>query len=139
MSARSIPDSSLSRSRMAGDGVTTATVAAARMPTAARHEPPTDSPPSEPGNTRVDEVSPVLQRQADLSHASGSAELVRDDARDAVRSQTAVAVAYWYQRHPDMHPADIAARIGRSERTVPAAPPTIRPADHERQRRSFNS
>ena len=34
------------------------------------------------------------------------------------RRETAAAVAYWHQRHPDMHPADIAARIGRSERTV---------------------
>jgi predicted transcriptional regulator len=35
-----------------------------------------------------------------------------------VPSGTAAAVAYWYRRHPQMHPAEIADRIGRSERTV---------------------
>ncbi|MGQ5263323.1 DUF2637 domain-containing protein [Micromonospora sp. ZYX-F-536] len=35
-----------------------------------------------------------------------------------VPSETAGAVAYWYWREPNLHPADIAARIGRSERTV---------------------
>ncbi|SCG59814.1 DUF2637 domain-containing protein [Micromonospora halophytica] len=31
---------------------------------------------------------------------------------------TAGAVAYWYRQDPSLHPADIATRIGRSERTV---------------------
>ncbi|MCT2280477.1 DUF2637 domain-containing protein [Micromonospora chalcea] len=35
-----------------------------------------------------------------------------------VPSDTAGAVAYWYQQNPSLHPADIATRIGRSERTV---------------------
>jgi predicted transcriptional regulator len=35
-----------------------------------------------------------------------------------VTSKTAAAVAYWYRQDPDLHPAEIAARIGRSERTV---------------------
>ncbi|WP_433612594.1 hypothetical protein ACQP2P_01770 [Dactylosporangium sp. CA-139114] len=47
----------------------------------------------------------------------------RDGAADhgrheAVPADTAAAVAYWYRRDPSMHPADIAAKIGRSERTV---------------------
>ena len=51
------------------------------------------------------------------------------DADEVVPSGTAAAVAYWYRREPGLHPADIAARIGRSERTVrrywpPAAPPS---------------
>ncbi|TNH29845.1 DUF2637 domain-containing protein [Micromonospora orduensis] len=35
-----------------------------------------------------------------------------------VPSDTAGAVAYWYSQDPSLHPADIATRIGRSERTV---------------------
>ncbi|MGW3607717.1 DUF2637 domain-containing protein [Micromonospora sp. NPDC005161] len=35
-----------------------------------------------------------------------------------VPPETASAVAYWYRREPNLHPAEIAARIGRSERTV---------------------
>ncbi|MEV0811295.1 DUF2637 domain-containing protein [Micromonospora sp. NPDC050200] len=46
---------------------------------------------------------------------------------EAVPSGTAAAVAYWHRRDPDLHPAQIAARIGRSERTVrrhwPPPPP----------------
>ncbi|MFG1888109.1 DUF2637 domain-containing protein [Micromonospora sp. NPDC049051] len=38
--------------------------------------------------------------------------------RDVVPPGTAAAVAYWHRRDPRMHPAQIAARIGRSERTV---------------------
>ncbi|WP_309234131.1 DUF2637 domain-containing protein [Micromonospora sp. ATA51] len=39
-------------------------------------------------------------------------------AEGEVPSKTAAAVAYWYRQDPDLHPAEIAARIGRSERTV---------------------
>jgi hypothetical protein len=43
-----------------------------------------------------------------------------DDGHDdgSVPSETADAVAYWYRRDPNLHPAEIGARIGRSERTV---------------------
>ncbi|MGW0218512.1 DUF2637 domain-containing protein [Micromonospora chokoriensis] len=43
-----------------------------------------------------------------------------DDGRSGVEvpTDTAGAVAYWYHRDPSLHPADIATRIGRSERTV---------------------
>jgi hypothetical protein len=66
---------------------------------------------------------------------------VTDDARtgepgdrygdNVVPADTAAAVAYWYRRDPSLHPADIAARIGRSERTVrrywpPPPPPPAR-------------
>ncbi|MET7968756.1 DUF2637 domain-containing protein [Micromonospora sp. NPDC005305] len=37
---------------------------------------------------------------------------------EPVPSETAAAIAYWHRRDPDLHPAEIAARIGRSERTV---------------------
>jgi hypothetical protein len=43
---------------------------------------------------------------------------VTGDGGDHVPADTAVAVAYWHQRNPQLHPAQIAARIGRSERTV---------------------
>nr|WP_233600029.1 DUF2637 domain-containing protein [Micromonospora sp. M71_S20] len=35
-----------------------------------------------------------------------------------VPPDTAGAVAYWYRQDPSLHPAEIATRIGRSERTV---------------------
>ncbi|MFE9207509.1 hypothetical protein [Micromonospora sp. NPDC007230] len=40
-------------------------------------------------------------------------------------------MAYWHHRDPDLHPAQIAERIGRSERTVrrhwPPPPPPSSP------------
>ncbi|MCZ7421172.1 DUF2637 domain-containing protein [Verrucosispora sp. WMMA2121] len=45
----------------------------------------------------------------DPDHGRSSAEVPPD---------TAGAVAYWYRQDPSLHPADIATRIGRSERTV---------------------
>jgi hypothetical protein len=48
----------------------------------------------------------------------------RDGATEAtctdevVPANTAAAVAYWHRLDPSLHPADIAAKIGRSERTV---------------------
>ncbi|MCO1593779.1 DUF2637 domain-containing protein [Micromonospora sp. RHAY321] len=44
-------------------------------------------------------------------------DAVADDGAPVPRD-TAAAVTYWYRRDPHLHPADIAARIGRSERTV---------------------
>ncbi|MET7399616.1 hypothetical protein ABZS66_39645 [Dactylosporangium sp. NPDC005572] len=44
-----------------------------------------------------------------------------DERRDndaSVPHETAAAVAYWCEQNPGLHPRDIAARIGRSERTV---------------------
>ncbi|GAA3302555.1 hypothetical protein Dvina_51415 [Dactylosporangium vinaceum] len=47
---------------------------------------------------------------------------------DSVPQETAAAVAYWHQREPGLHPRDIGARIGRSERTVRRyLPPTADP------------
>ncbi|MGC9668500.1 DUF2637 domain-containing protein [Planosporangium sp. 12N6] len=37
---------------------------------------------------------------------------------EPVPSDTPAAVAYWYRRDPNLHPAEIGAKIGRSERTV---------------------
>jgi hypothetical protein len=54
---------------------------------------------------------------ADEQTRAGRATLGAEDD-DVVPSGTAAAVAYWYRRHPGMHPAEIGARISRSERTV---------------------
>lgn len=53
-----------------------------------------------------------------------STERLRPGASDnggqkrLVPADTRTAVAFWYQRDPAMHPSEIAAKIGRSERTV---------------------
>ncbi|MCX4387294.1 DUF2637 domain-containing protein [Micromonospora peucetia] len=51
---------------------------------------------------------------ADRRHPHGGA----GGDEEVVPSDTAGAVSYWHRRDPDLHPAQIAARIGRSERTV---------------------
>ncbi|MEU5529366.1 DUF2637 domain-containing protein [Micromonospora chersina] len=66
---------------------------------------PTDAPVPRP--TDSDGASrPELRRAA------------QDANPDDVPTDTAPAVAYWRRRDPTLHPAEIAARIGRSERTV---------------------
>jgi hypothetical protein len=47
---------------------------------------------------------------------SGSDSAAPED--DPIPRQTPAAVAYWRRREPHLHPREIAARIGRSERTV---------------------
>lgn len=53
-----------------------------------------------------------------------------------VPPDTAGAVAYWYRQDPSLHPAEIATRIGRSERTVrrywPPVPRTANGRDTSR-------
>jgi hypothetical protein len=53
---------------------------------------------------------------------------------DGAPAGTAAAVAYWRRRDPTLHPAEIASRIGRSERTVrrhwSAATNGPRPPEH---------
>ncbi|MGC4855067.1 DUF2637 domain-containing protein [Micromonospora sp. DT4] len=58
-------------------------------------------------------VSDTIEYQAHSPNSGDS----RTSA-DEVPSDTAGAVAYWYRHDPSLHPADIATRIGRSERTV---------------------
>jgi hypothetical protein len=53
----------------------------------------------------------VDRRLASATDANGGCS-------EPVPSDTAAAVAYWYELDPHLHPAQIAARIGRSERTV---------------------
>lgn len=65
-------------------------------------------------------------------------DLDPDDGRRSAKvpPDTAGAVAYWYRQDPSLHPADIATRIGRSERTVrrywPPVPRTANRRDTSR-------
>ncbi|MGY0007552.1 DUF2637 domain-containing protein [Micromonospora sp. I033] len=72
-----------------------------------------DTPPARPNNapqprrTNNDGASGPRLPQAAWETNPGDAP-----------TDTAPAVAYWRRRDPTLHPAEIAARIGRSERTV---------------------
>ncbi|SCG38154.1 DUF2637 domain-containing protein [Micromonospora coxensis] len=59
-----------------------------------------------------------------------------DTQAQNVPTTTAAAVAYWRQRDPALHPAEVAARIGKSERTVrrhwPPRTTTRRTSGHPR-------
>jgi hypothetical protein len=48
------------------------------------------------------------------------------DGEQESPTDTAAAVAYWHDKDPTMHPVDIAARIGKSERTVRRYWPPVR-------------
>jgi hypothetical protein len=61
-----------------------------------------------------DDVPPLPGKRDAAPPPDGAGEASGDD----VPLETPAAVAYWYRREPDLHPAEIAARIGRSERTV---------------------
>jgi hypothetical protein len=84
--------------------------------------------PDDAGNATGVDTPNDLVAEADI-HATEASEPDADatidsgddnggDDEDSVPQETAAAVAYWYQREPGLHPRDIAARIGRSERTV---------------------
>ncbi|WP_338044195.1 DUF2637 domain-containing protein [Micromonospora tulbaghiae] len=75
-------------------------------------EPDRDDAPGDSEESR-----PVGVARAD--DAKTTATIPSDHESVAqITAATPAAVAYWYQRDPSMHPAQIAARIGRSERTV---------------------
>ncbi|WP_082159211.1 DUF2637 domain-containing protein [Micromonospora sp. HK10] len=62
--------------------------------------------------------------------SGGDTNLDEDSNSARVPSDTAGAVAYWYRYDSSLHPADIATRIGRSERTVRRYwPPAARTAN----------
>jgi hypothetical protein len=50
--------------------------------------------------------------------AQGRPATPHDEDDDQVPFDTAAAVAHWHPGNRDLHPAEIAARIGRSARTV---------------------
>ncbi|MGW5081456.1 DUF2637 domain-containing protein [Micromonospora echinospora] len=74
-----------------------------RQPAAAPATGPADQAPPRPDGHPADRKHP---------HSGTGSD------RDVVPPGTAAAVAYWRRRDPRLHPAQIAARIGRSERTV---------------------
>lgn len=64
----------------------------------------------------VDAAKPRVQQPPVASTPANGEPAVNGD--QLVPSETAAAVAHWHRREPHLHPAEIAARIGRSERTV---------------------
>ncbi|PSK62941.1 hypothetical protein B0E53_05138 [Micromonospora sp. MH33] len=83
-------------------------------------------PKSESQGEEADTAAPLPLRRAGHEEvpspgdcdAAPPPNAAGESSGDDVPSETPAAVAYWYQREPDLHPAEIAARIGRSERTV---------------------
>ncbi|MEV7331400.1 DUF2637 domain-containing protein [Micromonospora sp. NPDC093244] len=65
--------------------------------------------------------TPGVTQQIEPNPFGGQRHEPQPDDRESsaeAPSDTAGAVAYWYRQDPSLHPADIATRIGRSERTV---------------------
>ncbi|MGC4856937.1 DUF2637 domain-containing protein [Micromonospora sp. DT4] len=68
-----------------------------------------------------DKDTPGATQQIEPDPFGGQRHEPQPDGRESsaeMPSDTAGAVAYWYRQDPALHPADIATRIGRSERTV---------------------
>lgn len=65
-------------------------------------------------------LTPTPQPTIGAGPAADTSGYVREDLLDAaaVTADTAASVAYWRRRDPALKPAEVAARIGRSERTV---------------------
>ncbi|MEV6927566.1 hypothetical protein AB0M46_24110 [Dactylosporangium sp. NPDC051485] len=120
---------------------TTAAVVAAShwtpVPAGPARQPGEERPEPSTGPTRLDgDASPVDGPRPGAEHHTAQdtrkeghdeqdedtdtngADADGEGDEDTVPQETVAAVAYWYHRLPDPHPRDIAARIGRSERTV---------------------
>lgn len=95
-----------------------------RTEAAAPATAPTPAGPHAPDPTAVQVVAKFSRHDT----AKKAVPLERD-GEEPVPKETAAAVAFWYHRAPNLHPAEIGARIGRSERTVrrywPPAPDGI--------------
>jgi hypothetical protein len=93
-----------------------------------RRTVPADAAADAPDTPRQDARPPdaVTRRPNTDEHGRDTA-----DEQPAIPADTAAAVKYWRQHDPRLHPAEIARRIGRSERTVrrhwPPTPPTAAP------------
>jgi hypothetical protein len=68
-------------------------------------------PAVEPIPVAVDALPPDTALVPDQRRAAHA-------ARPVASSETTAAVAYWHEREPDLRPAEIANKIGRSERQV---------------------
>ncbi|MET7970912.1 DUF2637 domain-containing protein [Micromonospora sp. NPDC005305] len=77
------------------------------------HDTAHDTPP-----TRPSEASQPGPADNDGASSPELPHAAPDTNPDDVPVDTAPAVAYWRRRDPTLHPAEVAARIGRSERTV---------------------
>ncbi|MGK5741517.1 DUF2637 domain-containing protein [Micromonospora sp. URMC 103] len=73
--------------------------------------------PRSPAAQGEGHVAGRTRKAEDDADNEGSPDGALDDGIE-VPAKTPAAVAYWYGRDPSLHPAQIAARIGRSERTV---------------------
>lgn len=90
---------------------------AATTATAARPDDVTPAPTLDGRSS----TPPPPSTRASISGPSTNNEDPHDPqpvSGESVPSKTGEAVAYWRAREPTMHPAEIAARIGRSERAV---------------------
>ncbi|MFG1661251.1 DUF2637 domain-containing protein [Micromonospora chersina] len=87
------------------------------IPDAPQRRPQHDARDGErrPRRDLVDVANARAQQPPAASEVNGEPAVNGDEL---VPSETAAAVAYWHRREPHLHPAEIAARIGRSERTV---------------------
>ncbi|MET7949026.1 DUF2637 domain-containing protein [Micromonospora sp. NPDC005324] len=96
-------------------------------------QPETEANPDDVGEPAPSQTSSPSVRGAEPTRPAD------DERTDNAPADTAAAVAYWRHRDPELLPADIAARIGKSERTVYRywSPPTPnvngRPADNLRR------
>ncbi|MEV1329887.1 DUF2637 domain-containing protein [Micromonospora costi] len=65
-------------------------------------------------------LSPTPDLTTDTGPAADASGYEREDPPEvaAITADTAAAVAYWRRQDPTLKPAEVAARIGRSERTV---------------------
>ncbi|MFC0504983.1 DUF2637 domain-containing protein [Micromonospora costi] len=85
-----------------------------------------DKAPRSPSAPRGGHVAARTRRVENDGTSEGGPD---GDLADGLEApfKTPAAVAYWYERDPSLHPAQIAAKIGRSERTVrrywPPSPP----------------
>ena len=105
-----------------------------RGDTVAAHPTASPNPGEQDDEPAVETVSPG---SGEPGAAQPNVARMTDADDLAVPSQTAAAVAYWHRRNPDLHPAQIGERIGRSERTVrrywpPAQDNSTKPANGDK-------
>lgn len=104
------------RSSSDGPGTGTPAPGSVSKPAAERRRGRSDNneAPQSPSRQASNIPQPSSGGRAGVDRAG----LINATPADDVPTSTAAAVAYWRRRDPTMHPADIAARIGKSERTV---------------------
>jgi len=94
-------------------GTPTVTTAATTAPTSQAAQQLADR-----SRDHSDHAQPHVSCDPEGGSAVAGQAVTRGEDDGEVPSDTAAAVAYWHRRDPTLHPAEVAARIGRSERTV---------------------